>query len=256
MVYFEYGANNTFINVTTIVLCNFTTNDIVHFNAGDKKFNNYFSDPCPGHEKCLRVKIQDNIFTITESDMDEHYLDLSYDEQYMYHKHLLKNAEAIKFVKLLIDTQNTNYYDLTIINNIMDVDISIVMTTYNRSIQTYFTLQTIANSINKSIQIIIVDDSNNDLLNMDKLKSFGLCIYYIKTKNKFWFNPCVNYNLGFKYIRGDKIIIQNAEVCHIGDVVDYVSKNLKNNQYFVFDVAALPDMNANNCLYQQNITFP
>jgi len=255
MVYCEYGANDTFINVTNIVLTNFMANDVIHFNGGDKQFNVYFTDPCSGFEKILRIKVQDNVFTIPECDLDEHYVDLSYDEQYNYYKHLLKNAGSIKFCKEAADTRNANYYDLTIINNIMDVEISIVMTTYNRSIQTYFTLQTITNSINKSVQVIIVDDSTNDLLDTDKLKEYNLCIYHIKTKNKFWFNPCVNYNLGFQHIRGNKVIIQNAEVCHIGDIVSYVSKNLKNKQYFVFDVAALPDMHANECLYQKNLSF-
>ena len=168
---------------------------------------------------------------------------------------MVNNLEIIHKAKRIVDTLDTNYFDLTVLNERTDIDISIVMTTYNRSVQTYFTLKTIANSSCKNVQVIIVDDSTTDTLNMDTLQGYGVCTYHIKTKNKFWFNPCVNYNLGFKFIKGSKVIIQNAEVCHVGDVISYVDKELKENDYLVFDVATTPNLEINGLLHQMEMTF-
>jgi glycosyltransferase involved in cell wall biosynthesis len=98
--------------------------------------------------------------------------------------------------------------------------ISIVMTACNRSKQTYFTLQTIQNSSHKAIQIILVDDSDAEPITKEELEKYPFYIDFIsiKMQNKKWVNPVVNYNIGFEYIRGSKVVIQNAEVCHVGDV--------------------------------------
>jgi hypothetical protein len=149
-----------------------------------------------------------------------------------------------------IDKNNADSYsgDLTHITiNKKEFDdkscISIVMCVCNRAQQTYFTLQTIKSSKYKDVQIVIVDDSSNlsEQLVLHKLKQTGLHIDYIRLNNerKFWINPCVNYNIGFKFVCGDKVIIQNPEVCHVGDVVKYVADNLSDNKYLVFDVIAL-----------------
>jgi glycosyltransferase involved in cell wall biosynthesis len=94
------------------------------------------------------------------------------------------------------------------------------MTACNRSKQTYFTLQTIQNSSHKAIQIILVDDSDSDPIAKEELEKYPFYIDFIsiKMQNKKWVNPVVNYNIGFEYIRGSKVVIQNAEVCHVGDV--------------------------------------
>jgi len=145
-------------------------------------------------------------------------------------------------------------YENTIINEIGNIYISIVMTTYNRLKQTLFTLN-IINELQKSkkynIQIIIVDDSDYSMI--DKLKNYNENIQinyiYIDRTKKTWINPCINYNIGFKYILGEKIIIQNSEVCYVGDILEFVDKSLCINNYYVFDVKASKSLDTNTMIY-------
>lgn len=146
-------------------------------------------------------------------------------------------------------------YTLSTFNVKNNIDISIVMTTNNRSIQTLFTLKIInKKSIDKNItvQIIIIDDSQTDLIDIYQLKELtNLQIDYIKINNekKNWINPCVNYNIGFEFVKGNKIIIQNAEVCHVGNILSYVNTNVTDNNYYIFDVKSIADFKYNNVLY-------
>ena len=102
------------------------------------------------------------------------------------------------------------------------------MTSSNRSKQVYYTLNTIQNSDYKNIQVIIVDDSDNDPILEINLRKypFYIDLICIKKENRNWHNPCVNYNIGFEFIKGSKVIIQNSEVCHIGDVLIFIDKTL------------------------------
>ena len=135
--------------------------------------------------------------------------------------------------------------------NITENTISIIMTSTNRSIQTYFTLNTISTSLIKDIQIIIVDDSDIDIIDENKLKDLPFYVDLIKINRnkKEWFNPCINYNIGFKFIKGNYIIIQNAEICHIGDVSNFIRNNITDNNYYTFDVKASLDFDTNNIIY-------
>ena len=137
---------------------------------------------------------------------------------------------------------------------ITEETISIVMTASNRSKQTYFTLQTIQNSSHKAIQVIIVDDSDADPITKEELAKYPFYIDFIsiKRENKIWINPVVNYNIGFQYIQGTKLIIQNAEVCHIGDVLAYMGEQMIPDNYYVCDVKAAKSLYTNDVIYQSN----
>ena len=82
-----------------------------------------------------------------------------------------------------------------------------------------------------------MDDSDVDPIIKEELEKYSFYIDFIsiKRQNKNWINPCVNYNIGFEFIKGSKVIIQNSEVCHIGDVLIFIDNNLKQNEYLVFD---------------------
>lgn len=167
--------------------------------------------------------------------------------------HFIKSLPLIKKCKKMVVNKDDNYFNLTITKKIDEPKISVVMTTSNRSQQTYFTLKTISkSSISNRVQVIIVDDSKYDHIDISKLYKYNLSIYHIKIKNKFWINPCINYNLGFKFVLGKQIIIQNGEVCYIGDVLRYVDEVLKDNQYLVFDVGGLRNIRCNNKLHNFN----
>lgn len=172
-----------------------------------------------------------------------------------YKQHLLANYDTLYKVKNMLDSFDRNYFTTTIINS-HECDsntISIVMTACNRSVQTYFTLDTIAKSSYKNVQIIIIDDSTSDYVLIENLQHYNLHIELINIKNKFWVNPCVNYNIGFKHIKGGRVIIQNAEVCYIkGDILSYTINIIKNDEYHSFDVFALNDIEQNKLLYKNN----
>jgi hypothetical protein len=173
--------------------------------------------------------------------------------------HLYDNIHHILNIRDRVARKDENMYSHFIVNNnIIDENtITIVMTASNRSEQTYFTLKHISYSEYKNIQVIIVDDSDSDPILLDRLKDFPFYIDFlvINKEKKDWVNPCVNYNIGFNYIKGSKIIIQNAEVFHIGDIVSFVDKNVISNNYYVFDVKASLNYDTNKAIYETpNIT--
>lgn len=166
---------------------------------------------------------------------------------------LKDNLYLLHSLKLFVETKNTEYYSHKIINEIeiSDKTISIVVTSHERSQQVYFTLETIKRCIYKDIQVIIVDDSETDPIQENRLKEFGFHIELISINRirKYWANPCVNYNIGFQYIKGGKVVIQNGEVCYIGDILSYINNNILDNTYHVFDVKATRNLHCNNLIY-------
>lgn len=116
--------------------------------------------------------------------------------------------------------------------------ISIVMGYYNRLPLVKHTLKTISQTSCSDYEVIIVDDysdpqhSPNDLVNEFP---FVKVVDMRETINPRWYvNPCIVYNTGFRHARGDKIIIQNPECCHIGDVLAYTEANLTNDNFLSF----------------------
>jgi len=169
---------------------------------------------------------------------------------------LIKNKEKILEIKRKVEEKDTSLYNHFEIANIpiTGETISIIMTASNRSKQTYFTLKTIQNSMHKAVQVIIVDDSNTDPITKEELEKYPFYIDFItiKKENKNWVNPVVNYNIGFQYIKGTKIIIQNAEVCQIGDVLSYMNLQMIPEHYYICDVRASKSIGTNDIIYQYN----
>jgi len=158
-------------------------------------------------------------------------------------------------LKKMVKEKDPKHFSHTSIENhpITPETISIVMTSHNRSKQVYYTLTTISRSIHKSIQVIIVDDSDIDPIDVEILKTYLFYIDFIQIdrSNKNWENPCINYNIGFEFIKGNVLIIQNGEVCHVGDVLHKLNeKGIEDNQYYVFDVAATRNFDVNEKLYE------
>lgn len=166
---------------------------------------------------------------------------------------LRNNLHLVRSLRTFVEAKNEHYYRYTVINekSITDNTISIVMTAHERSKQVYFTLETINRCTFKDIQVIIVDDSSNDMLIEEKLREFNIHIELIsiKREHKYWANPCVNYNIGFQYIRGGKVVIQNSEVCYVGDILNYVNNSILDNNYYAFDIKASRDFKTNEIIY-------
>jgi len=135
--------------------------------------------------------------------------------------------------------------------------ISIVIGYYNRKKQLLYTLKTINNSSYKNIEIIIVDDCSDnpaDILNNSDFETFNMNIKLISIKKneKTWVNPCIGYNRGISETTGDIVILQNAEVCHIGDCITYVVNNLIRNNWLTFNCYGLNNFQDNEYIYSHN----
>lgn len=173
-------------------------------------------------------------------------------------ENLNNNRNKIIEIREKVNNLDNSLFEHFIINNceINNYAVSIVMTASNRSKQTYFTLQSMLKSKCKNIQVIIVDDSDIDPININILKNYPYYIdlIVIKRENKNWINPVVNYNIGFKFIKGDNVVIQNAEVCHVGDPLYYIYTEMKENNYYVFDVVSVNCFENNEEIYKSDIT--
>lgn len=118
-------------------------------------------------------------------------------------------------------------------------DISIVMGYYNRKPQLINTLDYFKKTYtNYNYEVIIVDDNSNIEHQLDTiLSNYNFPIKYIKITQEEKgnrINPCVPYNKGFKEAEGERVIIQNPECIHRGDILGYVNKNLTYNDYIAF----------------------
>ena len=127
----------------------------------------------------------------------------------------------------------------------MENGISIVMTYHNRRNLLLRTLESInkTNYDKAKIQIIIINDNSSeehyiDDLN-DKYNGLYILVLNIGIKQKIWINSCVPYNIGFNHIKYDKVIIQNPECYHQGDIITDVSKRLNDNLYLSYSCYSL-----------------
>jgi hypothetical protein len=174
-------------------------------------------------------------------------------------ENLFRYKDAIFDLKQKVQSHDSSLfcYDRYNGDNTIDENtISIVMTSSNRRKQTLFTLSTIEKSKIKNIQIILVDDSDVDPINVEDFVenkyTFSIDLIKINRETKNWHNPVVNYNIGFQFIKGGKVVIQNAEVCHIGDVLNLVYESCLENNYYVFDVKSVSSYVNNEIIYTSN----
>lgn len=120
--------------------------------------------------------------------------------------------------------------------------ISIVMAYYNRMPQCITTLDTIQRSEAKhQTEVIIVDDGSDAEHDVSKVVdrySFTIRLWRVRSGCKSWRNPVVAYNYGISKAQGEWIILQNPEVCHLGDICNYVATQANPNKYYAFQVFA------------------
>lgn len=118
--------------------------------------------------------------------------------------------------------------------------ISIVMAYYNRRHQLDYTLKTIADSKCRDLEIVIANDFSDNKNNLDDLPAtwpnlkFTIIDMRDLYPTKTYCNPCIPYNAALRASQGDRIIIQNPECCHMGDVVSYVDQHLRSGTYLSF----------------------
>lgn len=123
------------------------------------------------------------------------------------------------------------------------VEFSIVMSYNNRKPQLIRTLKSIELSERiDEVEVIIVNDGSDDnhnLNNIEKDFKFPIKVINIEKKDKWYTNPCVPYNIGFKEVLGNVVIIQNPECLHVGDIIKYVDYNMSDDNYLSFSTYSL-----------------
>lgn len=121
----------------------------------------------------------------------------------------------------------------------MEDKISVVMAYFNRYQLLDYTLETMSKSAHKNVEVIVVDDFGTEEEDVEdfitKYPGLNVKIVYMADQGEKWYvNPCVVYNAGFSAATGNKILIQNPECCHVGDVLSTVAQRLTDDNYLSF----------------------
>jgi len=123
--------------------------------------------------------------------------------------------------------------------------ISVVMAYYNRKTRLKTTLDSMCNSRFPSteFEVVIVDDGSDQEHRVEDLVSlypFDIRVIRVEPEDKWYCNPCIPFNKGFDAAKGEIVIIQNPECCHVGDVLS-LANNTKANQYLNFHAYSLSE---------------
>lgn len=124
----------------------------------------------------------------------------------------------------------------------MKEGISIVMAYFNRKIQLNRTLSSISKSLydKSKLEIIIVNDASDDISDVvNNFSELNILLFNIRTNDKTWENSCIPFNIGFSLVNYDKVILQNPETYHNGDILTYVNNNLTDDNYLTFGYYSL-----------------
>lgn len=124
-----------------------------------------------------------------------------------------------------------------------------IVTAYNNRKQLFIkTLESIKKSQFKDIEVIVVDDGSSPEHRLENIlhEYPFLKLIRLENKDKWYVNPCIPYNIGFKEAKGDIIIIQNPECYHFHDVITYAVENLTKDGYFSFSCYSLDKNSTDN----------
>ena len=149
--------------------------------------------------------------------------------------------------------------DIEAVEQSREPKISIVMAYINRYRQLQHTLNTISKSLYKNIEVIIVDDGSIQDQRLDNLiyqYDFEIILTRVEPSDKKWVNPCIPYNIALSKATGDIIIIQNPEVCHVGDIIQYCRDNITDNKYLTFSVISSGGESENEKIYNYKDIIP
>lgn len=115
--------------------------------------------------------------------------------------------------------------------------ISIVTAYYNRKELFKRTLDSIKKqNYQGGLEVIAVDDGSKEEERLEDLTTEYpfLKVIRLDPKKKWYQNSCIPFNIGFSEAKGEKIILQNPECLHFGDILEYTDKHLKDNIYLSF----------------------
>jgi glycosyltransferase involved in cell wall biosynthesis len=95
------------------------------------------------------------------------------------------------------------------------MQVSIVMTAFDRYPQLEKTLQSIFTQKHPSLEVIVVEDSFDGGHTMRVCRSYGAKYLRRDRPPGKWVNPAVANNMGIRAASGKVLIIQNAEIRHV-----------------------------------------
>ena len=117
--------------------------------------------------------------------------------------------------------------------------ISIVTSYYNRKQIFIRTLNSIKSQLDiykNPLEVIVVDDGSDAEERLEDLvvEFPFLKIVRLEKENKWYKNSCIPFNIGFRHAKGEKIIFQNPECFHYGNILEFVENNLQESVYLSF----------------------
>lgn len=124
--------------------------------------------------------------------------------------------------------------------------ISIVMPYKNRRVQLIRTLHTINNSVEKDLEIIIVDDASvkaEKVLDLVDMFDMDIKVIEVTKEQRTWNSCSIPFNMGFKAARGNIILMQSPECLHVGDVLAYTKAHINKGRYICFACYAISEKN-------------
>lgn len=138
--------------------------------------------------------------------------------------------------------------------------ISVVIAAYNRKAQLPVTLKSLGESAHPNFEVIIVDDaSDEDQAVKDFIipseYDFDVKIITVSEQEKTWVNPSVAYNIGIRYATKEVILLQNAEVMHIGDVLAFTAENIQPRDWLTFNCYGLNRKSTEDVYRGQKLSF-
>jgi dTDP-4-dehydrorhamnose reductase len=171
----------------------------------------------------------------------------------------IKELTSATCVENVITPPIPRAIDIEAVEQSREPKISIVMAYINRYRQLQHTLNTISKSLYKNIEVVIVDDGSiqdQRLENLIYQYDFEITLTRIEPSDKKWVNPCIPYNIALSKATGDIIIIQNPEVCHVGDIIQYCRDNITDNKYLTFSVISSGGEVENEKIYNYKDIIP
>ena len=150
---------------------------------------------------------------------------------------LLKNYNNIIKCKKIVQTLDPEYIKHNVINpKNLDLNTISIILISEEAEHFYTNLILISHSSYKNLQIILINDCETCTLDENILCGYNLHIECVTIKNKFWVNNSLNYNIGFKYVKGYKIILQNeTSFINWPILVTYINDNLHEELYLMIN---------------------
>lgn len=121
--------------------------------------------------------------------------------------------------------------------------VSIVSAVYNRRPQFENVLKSVALSAYDNFEYIVVDDASkpeHSVKDLEKSYPF-LRVIEVKPEEKWWHNPCIPYNMGFREASGEAVILLGSECVVTSDVITYVAQNQTTENYFCYGCYCITD---------------